>query len=77
MVWSSLSPEANTNMNDDLFFLYEEHLEYTRKYLWFQGSKFSYFKGKESKVEAERYLYLSHYYFQKAVAKARQMMASK
>lgn len=77
MVLSNLSPETNTNMNDDLFFLYMEHLEYTRLYLWFQGSHASYFKGKANKVEAERYKYLSHYYYDKAVAKARQMVIPK
>lgn len=64
-------------MNDDLFFLYEEHLEYTRLFLWFQGSPASFFKNKANKVEAERYKYLSQYYYQKAVAKARQMVLPK
>lgn len=61
-------------MNDDLFFLYEEHLEYTRLFLWYQGSPFSFFKNKTSKVEAERNKYLSEFYYNKAVEKARQMM---
>jgi len=45
--------------------LYKEHLEYTRLFLWYQESKFSFFTGKASKVEAERYKYLSEYYFDK------------
>lgn len=61
-------------MNDDLFFLYEEYLEYTRRFLWYQGSPFSFFKGKTSKIEAERNKYLAHYYYDKAVEKARQMV---
>jgi len=61
-------------MNDDLFFLYEEYKEYTRLFLWYQSSPFSFFKNKASKVEAERNKYLAHYYYDKAVAKARQMV---
>lgn len=61
-------------MNDDLFFLYEEHLEYTRLFLWYQGSPFSFLKNKTSKVEAERNKYLSEFYYNKAVEKARKMM---
>lgn len=63
--------------NEDLYFLYSEYLEYSRLYLWYQGSQFSFFKGKESKVEAERYRYLSNYYWGKALAKARSMMVPK
>ncbi len=61
-------------MDDELMFLYKEHLEYSRLYLWYTGSEHSFFKGKTSKVEAERSRYLSNYYFAKAVEKARQMM---
>ena len=64
-------------MDDDLFFLYKEYLEYSRLYHWFQGSPFSFIKGKTSKVEAERYRYLSNYYWDKAVTKAKKMMVPK
>ncbi len=62
---------------EEVFFYYQEHLEATRLYLWYQDSKFSVFAGKASKVEAERYKYLSNYNFQKAVDRARQMVAGK
>lgn len=61
-------------MDDEFVFLYKEHLEYSRLYLWYTGSKFSFFKGKTSKVEADRYKYLSGYFFEKAVAKARKLV---
>jgi hypothetical protein len=59
---------------EELYFFYQEHLEYTRLYLWYQESPFSLFRGKASKVDAERYRYLSNFYWQKAVEKARQMI---
>jgi hypothetical protein len=59
---------------EELYFFYQEHLEYTRLYLWYQDSKFSYFTGKANKVEAERYRYLSNFYWQKAVEQARKMI---
>ncbi len=61
-------------MNDEIFFLYKEYCEYSRLYFWYKGSEFSFFKGKENKVEAERYRYLSNFYFDKLVTRARQMM---
>lgn len=64
-------------MNDEMFFLYKEHLEYTRLYLWYMDSSHSFFKGKANKVEADRYKYLSNYYFAQLVQRARQMAASK
>ena len=60
-------------MNDEIFFAYKEHLEYTRLFLWYQESKFSFFKGKHSKVEAERYKYLSNYHFDQLVKLVRKM----
>lgn len=60
-------------MNDELFFLYKEHLEYTRLYLWYLNSEASFFKGKASKVEADRYKYLSNFYFDKLVKRAREI----
>jgi hypothetical protein len=59
---------------EEVYFFYQEHLEYTRLYLWYQDSKFSLFTGKANKVEAERYRYLSNYYWQKAVDKARKVV---
>ena len=64
-------------MDDEIFFLYKEHLEYTRMFLWYQDSKFSFFKGKASKTEAERYKYLSNYYFEQLVNRARQIAMPK
>lgn len=64
------------SIQEEIWFLYNEHLEYTRQYLWYQESKFSIFPGVKSKVEAERYRYLSNYYFQKLVEKCRHLMAS-
>ncbi len=63
--------------DEELFFLYSEYLEYSRLHLWFQESKFSIFQDKKSKKEAEQYRYLSNYYWEKAVAKARSMMIPK
>ncbi len=63
--------------NEELYFLYSEYLEYTRLYLWYTGSKFSFHEGKTSKVEADRYRYLSNFYWEKVVAKARSMMVPK
>lgn len=59
---------------EEVFNLYQEHLEYARMYLWYQDNKFTFFPGKASKVEAERYKYLSNYFFQKAVDRARQVL---
>jgi len=59
---------------EELFFLYQEHLENTRLYLWFQESKHSLFTTQKNKVEAERYRYLSNYFLQKAVEQARKMV---
>jgi len=64
-------------MDDEFEFLYKEYLEYSRLFHWYHGSSFSFFKGKASKVEAERYRYLSNYYFEKAVIKARKMVMPK
>jgi hypothetical protein len=64
-------------MNEELYFLYSEYLEYSRLFHWYQGSEFSFFKGKTSKVEAERCRYLSNYYWEQVVAKARSMMVPK
>jgi hypothetical protein len=63
---------SSANMNDEIFFLYKEHLEYTRMFLWYQASEFSFFKGKASKTEADRYKYLSNYYFEQLVNRVRQ-----
>lgn len=63
--------------NEELYFLYSEYLEYSRLFLWNQESEFSFFKDNKSKKEAEQYRYLSNYYWEKAVAKARSMMAPK
>lgn len=60
-------------MNDELFFLYKEHCEYQRLFLWYQDSPHSFFKGKASKVEAERCKYLSNYFFEKLVTRVRQI----
>ena len=69
-------------MNDEIFFLYKEHLEYTRLYLWYQNSTHSFFyerkgSGKMFKVEEERCRYLSQYYFQELVTKVRKMVPPK
>lgn len=65
--------------DEELFFLYSEYLEYSRLFLWHQASEFSIFKDSKSKnkKEAEQYRYLSNYYWEKAVAKARSMMIPK
>lgn len=60
---------------EELYFFYQEYLEATRLFLWYQDSKFSIFTGHKSKVEAERYLYLANYNWQKAVEQARKMIA--
>ncbi len=62
-----------SSLLEEFAIVYTEHLDYTRLYLWYQDSKFSVFPGKSSKVEADRYKYLSNYYFQKAVEVARKM----
>ncbi len=58
-------------MNDEMFFMYKEHLEYTRLYLWYMDSPHSFIKGKSSKVEADRYKYLSNYYYAQLIARVR------
>jgi hypothetical protein len=60
--------------NDELYFLYSEYLEYSRLFLWYQESEHSFFKDKKNKKEAERYRYLSNYYWEKVILKARSMM---
>jgi hypothetical protein len=60
---------------EELYFFYQEHLEYTRLYLWFQECKASLFTAQKNKVEAERYKYLSNFSWAKAVERARQMAA--
>jgi len=41
--------------------------EAIRLYLWYSGSPHSFFKGKTSKVEAERQLYLVHFHNEELV----------
>lgn len=60
-------------MSDEIFFLYKEYCEYSRLFLWYQGSKFSFFPNKANPVEAERYRYLSNFYWDKLVTRARQL----
>lgn len=66
-----------TSASDEIFFLYKEYCEYSRLYFWFKGSEFSFFTNKANPVEAERYRYLSNYYWDKLVTRARQLGAAK
>ncbi len=59
------------SLMEEIEFLYHEHLEAARQYLYYQGSEFSFNKAKASKVDAERQKYLSHYYFDLLLKKVR------
>lgn len=50
-------------MSIELENLKKEYLEQARLYHWYHGSKFSFFQGKENKVEAERCRYMANYFF--------------
>lgn len=58
-------------MSDEIFFLYKEHLEFSRLYLWYTGSKHSFHDNKASKAEAEHAKTMSNYYFKKLCEKIR------
>jgi hypothetical protein len=60
---------------EELYFFYQEYLDAVRLYLFYQDSKFSVSTGHKSKIEADRYLYLAHYNWEKAVTKARKLVA--
>lgn len=63
--------------DNEIFFLYKEHCEYQRLFLWYQASEFSEFTAQKNEVEAERYRYLSNYFWDKLVTRARQLGSAK
>jgi len=64
-------------MNEEIFFHYQESAKYAQLYCWYQGSKFSFHKGKTSKVEAERCSYLSNYHLQELGKRVRALIVPK
>jgi len=58
-------------MNDEIFHLHEEYKESVKQYLWFQESPHSFFKGKASKVEAERHRIMANYYWSTLIKRVR------
>jgi len=62
---------------EELYFYYQEYLEATRLFLWYQDSPASFFTAQKNKTEAARYLYLANYNWSKAVERARKMVAPK
>ena len=62
---------------EELYFYYQEYLDAVRLWLFYSESKFAVSTGHKSKIEADRYLYLANYNWQKAVDRARKMVKAK